>query len=836
MRKIIISVLLLFFACHSQAQIEVVNISGLVTDSFNNPIRGVLIAHDNFNSLHQTDSNGRYSFKINNKENTVFYFHQQGAYLPYTWERNQKFDDSILVIDVKLAKDKRFLTEVTIYDDKEKRETGKVSIDPKNALNLPSASGGIEALIKTLVGSNSELSSGYNVRGGNFDENLIYINDFEVFRPYLVSQGQQEGLSFINPELVKNISFYNGGFGAKYGDKMSSILDIQYKKPRTFSGSAYFSFLEQGISLELGSKNEKLGLLIAARNRNNQNVLSSQATNGAYLPSASDIQTFLQYKINPKNSIEFLGIYSVSKFDFFPESVQKSAAVFSPKYASNLGLDIYFDGAEKDRYSTSLTGITWLQKPHEKWNIKWMLSHFRDSEKENFDISGAYLFGERDFDNTSSTFGEIINPLGAGRYQQYARNNLKIDVLTAQHRCSIQKGNQTFNWGFQVDQTKIRDRINQFELQDSAGYTLPYTAGNLTLSKSIRSSTELNILKWSGFFQHSIKWDLTKGYLSLQPGIRFQNNNLNNEWLISPRIGFVYNPEWKKDIIFRSSIGLYQQPPFYREFRKADGSIQTNIKAQKSTQWIVGMDYLFTGINGRKYRLSTEAYHKELWDVIPYDVDNVKITYLGGNIAKAYATGIDFRIFSELVKDAESWFSIGIMKTREDLKGDHYFDYLNAQGQVIQSGTSDQQITDSVKRNIGYLRRPTDRLITAGLFLQDYLASNKNFKMHINLLYGTNLPYNIPNSTKYRNALILDPYMRVDLGLSALLLGPKKNRRSHSPFKAIDNIWISLEVFNLINRSNTISFQLIRDFSNSTYAIPNKLTPRLLNLKVLARF
>ncbi|MEY4703374.1 MAG: hypothetical protein RIR96_1271 [Bacteroidota bacterium] len=836
MRKIIILFLGLFLYTAVSAQNDLVRIQGRVTDSFNIPIRNVLIASDRMNAIHETDSNGMYRFVMPNADSTEIRFYLLIPNVSYTWTTNRPFADSLIEINVKLGFEKKYLSNITIYDDREKRETGKISIDPKNALNLPSATGGIEALIKTLVGSSNELSSGYNVRGGNFDENLIYINDFEVFRPYLVSQGQQEGLSLINPELVKNISFFNGGFGAKYGDKMSSILDIQYKKPRSFSGSAYVSLLEQGISLEASSANNKLGLLVAARNRNNQSILSSQATVGSYLPSASDFQGLLQYKINEKNSIEILGIYSKSRFNFFPESVQKTAAVFSPLYASNLGLDIYFEGAEKDRYATSLTGLTWNNKPREKWNIKWMISHFRDREKESLDIASAYLFGERDLNNTSSTFGEIINPLGAGRYQQYARNVLNIDILTAQHRGNIQNGSQQTSWGVQIDKTFITDRVNQFEWQDSAGYTLPYTPGNLTLSKSIISNTSLNILKWSGFVQHQFRWNLAKGYFSLQPGIRFQSNNLNHEWLISPRLLCVYNPEWKKDIIFRSSIGLYQQPPFYREFRKPDGTIQTNIKAQKSAQWIVGMDYLFTGINGRKYRISSEAYYKSMWDVIPYDIDNVRISYLSGNNAKAYSTGLEFRLFSELVKDAESWISLGIMRTREDLKDDHYFEYLNAQGEIIQPGTADQQITDSLKRNIGYLRRPTDRLITAGLFLQDYLATNKNFKMHVNLLYGSNLPYNIPNSTKYRNALVMDPYIRVDLGLSALLLGPKNKRRSHSPFKSIDNIWVSLEVFNVINRSNTISFQLIRDYANATYAIPNKLTPRLLNLKLLARF
>lgn len=836
MRIIITLTLGLFFSLPLFAQTNTVRITGTVTDTSDKPVKDAKISVEGSASTSKTDEEGRFQLIINNSDSTTLRIYPNSPYLPLTWKKNLPFNDSIISLRFILINDVTSLTTVTIYDDREKRETGKIAIDPKNALNIPTTTGGIEALIKTWVGSNSELSSGYNVRGGNFDENLIYINDYEVFRPYLVSQGQQEGLSFINPEMVKNISFYSGGFSAKYGDKMSSILDIQYKKPRSFSGSAYVSLLEQGVCFEASSKNEKLGFLVAARNRNNQSVLGSQATNGSYLPSASDLQTSMQYKINSKNSIEILGIYSLSKFIFFPESVQKSAAVFSPLYASNLGLDIYFEGAEKDRYSTSLTGITWIQRPREKWNMKWMLSHFRDREKESYDIAGDYLFGERDFDNSSSSFGEIINPLGAGRYQQYARNELNIDVLTAQHRGSIQNGKNSISWGAQIDNTSITDRVNQFELQDSAGYTLPYSPGNLTLSKSISSSNTLKILKWSGFFHQQLKWDLSKGYLTIQPGIRFQSNNLNHEWLVSPRLLCVFNPEWKKDIIFRSSIGLYQQPPFYREFRKPDGSLQTNIKAQKSAQWIIGMDYLFTGINGRKYRISSEAYYKSLWDVIPYDIDNVRINYLNGNSAKAYATGLEFRIFSELAKDAESWMSIGIMRTREDLRGDHYFDYLNAQGEIIQAGTSDQQVTDSIKRDIGYLRRPTDRLITAGLFLQDYLASNKNFKMHVNLLYGSNLPYNIPNSSRYRNALFLDPYIRVDLGLSALLLGPKKTRKSHSPFKSIDNIWISLEVFNLINRANTISFQLIRDFSSSTYAIPNKLTPRLLNLKILTRF
>jgi hypothetical protein len=296
-----------------------------------------------------------------------------------------------------------------------------------------------------------------------------------------------------------------------------------------------------------------------------------------------------------------------------------------------------------------------------------------------------------------------------------------------------------------------------------------------------------------------------------------------------------WKPNWKQDIVFKLSTGIYNQPPFYRELKRYDGSLNKAIKAQKSIQYVAGMDYQLRSFN-RAYRISAESYYKSMWDVIPYDIDNVKVKYFGVNNAKAYATGIELRLFSELVKDAESWISLGIMKTRENIKNDFYYDYKNANGEIINSSSIDQTITDSVKNEIGYLRRPTDRLITVGLFLQDYLATNKNFKVHLNMLYGSNMPFNIPNSSKYRNGLIVDPYIRVDIGFSALLLSEKNNRRSHSPFKSFENIWASLEIFNLINKENTISYQLIKDFANNTYAIPNKLTPRLINLKLLARF
>ena len=739
-------------------------------------------------------------------------------------------------ITVQLERGSKTLEAVVVGTEKERTETGLIKINPKNALLLPSTTGGVEGLIKILVGSNNELSSQYNVRGGNYDENLIYINDFEIFRPYLVRSGQQEGLSYINPEMAKNVNFYTGGFQAKYGDKMSSVLDIQYKKPTRFGGSAYISLLEQGLHLEGASKKGKLSYQLGVRNRSNKNLLKSQETLGSYIPSSSDMQGFISYKPNDKIQFEFLGIYSVTKFTLFPESAQKTTSVFSPLFTANLGLDILFEGQEKDGYKTNLLGLSIIHTPNKKIKLKWMLSRFQNKENENFDIAGTYLFGDRDFDNTSSTYGQIVNPLGAGYYQNYGRNELNIDVYNAGLKGTYLAGKHVFLFGSNVEQTNITDRLKEWEYQDSAGYSLPHNPAQLNLFKSLNSTADLSIQKFSGYFQDNIRLGGNSRDISLQAGVRYNYNSLNKEFLVSPRMQLSWKTNWKRDIVIKLAAGAYNQPPFYRELRRYNGTLNTDVKAQKSYQFVAGMDYNFKGIEGRPFRVTTEAYYKSMSMVDVYDIDNVKIRYAGNNDAKAYATGFEARLFGELTKDAESWLSLGIMRTREDLNNDFYYQYKNAAGEIITSKSTDQVAVDSIKNNVGFVRRPSDRLITAGLYLEDYLATNKNFKFHLNLLYGSNMSYNIPNSTRYRNALIIEPYIRVDVGFSAQLLSEKSKRRSHSPFRNFKNIWASFEVFNLIDRRNTISFQLIKDFANNVYSIPNRLTPRLVNFKIVGRF
>lgn len=739
-------------------------------------------------------------------------------------------------ITIKMEPVSKQLQEVIVKDDKQRQQAGLINLDASRSLVNPSPISSIESLIKIFVGSNNELTSQYSVRGGSYDENLIYVNDFEVYRPFLVRSGQQEGLSFINPELTTNVKFYNGGFQAKYGDKMSSVLDVTYNKPTSNGGSAYIGLLEQGLHLEGISKDKRVSYLFGARNRSNKNLLSTQSTQGNYIPSSADLQALLGFQATSKLRLEVLANISGTKFTFFPQQAQLTSSVFSPTFSGSVGLDIFYEGGEKSLYNTSFIGLSAIHQPNKKTVLKWMLSYFRDDEEENIDEAGTYLFGERNFDPNEKGPGEITNPLGAGVNQNYARNKLGIDVYNASHKGSYNAGKHFLQWGNSIEFQKINDVLKEWEYQDSAGYSLPYNSSELALYSSINGAANLDITRLSGFVQDNIQFKDSSDF-TLQAGIRYNYNSLNKEFLLSPRFGFSFKPKnWEKDIVFRGSVGIYNQPPFYREMRRYDGSLNTNVKAQKSWQASVGFDYNLI-MWGRPGRITTEAYYKNMWDVIPYDIDNVRIRYYGENDAKAFAAGIETRIVAQFVKDAESWVSLGFMKTKENLTDDFFTNYYNAAGELITAQTQDKTVTDSTVNAVGYLRRPTDRLVTFGLFFQDYLSTNKNFKVYFNMLYSSNLPFNIPGSVRYRNALIIDPYIRADIGFSAMLLdSDKSNRRSHSPFLGFENIWASVEIFNMIDRANTISYQLVKDFDNNTYALPNKLTPRLLNFKIAARW
>jgi len=824
LRQILLSAFVLFFIS-VDAQKKSATIQGKIMDENDAPLANVSVIILGQQKGIVTNDSGSFRLKVPADKAFALVFTYSGF---KTVQQNFLLNEGEEeMISLQMETGATELGEVVVRDNRERREVGLIKPNPKSVINLPSPISGVESLIKIFVGSNNELTSQYNVRGGSYDENLVYVNDFEIFRPYLVRSGQQEGLSFINPALVRNINFYNGGFQAHYGDKMSSVLDIQYNKPKKSAGSAYIGILEQGAHVEGVDSKNRLSYLIGVRNRSNRNLLSSQDAQGSYVPSSSDLQALISYQVSDKWQADVLGNISRTKFTFLPEFSQLTSSVFSPYYTQNLGVDIYFEGRERDAYSTTMAGLSTTYQANKNLRLKWLASRFENDEEENIDITGDYSFGDRDFDKSKPTFGQIVNPLGRGLFQTYARNSLNIVDYNFSHKGSLNKDKHLFQWGVGYDKTLIKDKLDEWEYQDSAGYSLPYNPGLLQLSKVTRSSADLDINKFNGYVQDNMAFGDTASTFTMQAGLRFNYNDLNKEFLLSPRVSASWKPNWQRDIIFKAAAGAYHQPPFYREMRRYDGSLNTAVKAQKSWQAVAGLDYNFFGLN-RPLRLTAEAYYKTLSRVVPYDIDNVRIRYFGENSAKAYATGLEMRLFGEVVKDAESWISFGIMKTKEDLQNDFYQEY---------TVDSLNQPTDSMLVEGGWLRRPTDRLITFGMFFQDYLATNKNFKVYISTLYGSNLPYNIPGSVKYRNALLIQPYIRVDIGFSALLLDiEKSNRRSHSPFRNFETIWASLEIFNLIDRPNTISYLLIKDFANNTFAMPNRLTPRLLNFKIVAKW
>jgi hypothetical protein len=825
MRKQLLIFLLLFPFIHLLAQKSGAIISGKILDENENPLPGVsIVLLGRETGLASSDS-GTFRMRVPADKAFALVFSYTGyKSLQQNFILNDKEEERIII---RMERSDSKLDSITVTDERDRKEAGLIRINPKDAINIPTPIGGIESLIKVYVGSNNELTSQYSVRGGNYDENLIYVNDFEIFRPYLVSNAQQEGLSFINPEMTRNVNFYNGGFQAKYGDKISSVLDIQYKKPVEFGGSAYIGLLEQGLELEGTSKNKKFSYIIGARNRSFTNFLSSQETKGNYIPSSADAQGLFTYQFNNKNSLELFTVYSQTSFNLIPLSEQLSTAVFSPYFSANLGLDIFFSGQEKDKYKTGLVGLTWNQQLNTNLKLKWMISSFSDNESQNYDITGDYLFGERDFDKTSKDFGKIVNPLGIGSNQNFARDNLNIHLYSFAHKGYLNKGNQYLQWGVSAELQTIQDQLHEWSYEDSVGYSLPLIPGSLDLNNVVNGNNSLHIGRFTGFFQDNINFKKNPAF-TLQAGARINYNTFTHQFLVSPRMGVSWKPANSKlDIIYRAALGIYDQPPFYRELRAPDGTINPAVKAQQSLQATVGFDINFHQ-NDKPFRLSVEAYYKDLWNVNPYNINNVSIQYYATNNAKAYAVGVEGRLFANLVKDAESWISIGIMQTREKIEGASYYDY---------SIDSLNRPLDSTLVQQGWIRRPTDRLFTLGMFIQDYLSTNKNFKVYLNLIYGSNLPYSVPGSVKYRDALIIEPYIRADIGFSALLLdNDKSNRRSHNPFRKLDNIWATLEIFNVIDRENTISYLFVKDFSNVVYAMPQRLTPRLINLKLVTRF
>ena len=711
------------------------------------------------------------------------------------------------------------LNEVIIREQHE-RATTINRIDIKTLDMLPNVSGNLETILGTMPGvsSRSELSSQYSVRGGNFDENLVYVNQIEIQRPQLVRSGQQEGLSFINPDMVSSIKFSAGGFDAIYGDKMSSVLDITYRRPVKFGGAASISLLGGTLQLEGASKNRRFTHISGFRYKTTQYLLSTLETEGEYNPNFYDFQTLLTYKLAPKWEISFLGNINLNRYNFAPETRNTDFGTFQ----NPLNLRIYYEGQEQDRFDSYTGALTLQYAPRDQLSLKFIGSSYYSVEREHYDILGEYLINELDNRLNSETYGDSILNIGVGGQLNHARNNLNALVYSVAHLGTFVGDRSTLKWGAKWQREQIKDRISAWQMIDSVGYSVPYTGHTITLFDVIKSNNQLHSNRFTSFIQNTTTFEKGQTRFFLNAGIRASYWDMNKQFLLSPRVTFSVKPDWKRDLIFRFATGFYFQPAFYRELRYPDGTLNKDIKAQQSIHFVLGGDYVFTAWD-RPFKFTTEIYYKYLDHLIPYKMDNVRIIYAGENLARGYAVGLDMKIYGEFVPGATSWISLSLMKTEEDIKGDYY---RSKYGNLIESG---------------YYPRPSDQRIMVGIYFRDYLPSLPDYKVLLNLIYGSGLPFSPPNIPRYDVNFRMPSYKRVDIGFSKVLKRENATLKDGNPFRHFKSIWISAEIFNLLGTKNVISYTWIKTVSNQdnvpgAFAVPNYLTGRRFNIRLTTRF
>ncbi len=819
-RAVILSFLTSLFPVVAWAQQAVVY--GSVRDDSANPLSNVSIQFDE-EKIFFTDADGRFEVPVPSGRPVKLLFSHIGF---ETFERTvllqpgQRYPLYVVMVP------RLFLIDSVVVENRALRsEPGLVKLSPGAMQYLPSAGGGVEAMLKVLgAQSGNELSAQYSVRGGNYDENLVYVNDFEIFRPTLVRSSQQEGLSFIHTQLVESVFFSTGGFAAHYGDKMSSVLDVRYKRPEKFGGNAEMSLLGGAASLEGVGLRKRLRYLWGGRYKTNRYLLSSLDTKGEYQPLFTDVQGNVQLDLSSRSTLEAIGNFSGNIYRFIPEDRVTTFGTIQ----RTLRLNVYFDGQEVDRYFYGMGGLAWTLRPTSHLKLKVMAAMYRSQEEETFDIIGQYFLGEVSNDFGSSAFGQTLYYLGVGTTHQWARLVLNSTIYRLSHKATLTRGAHVVQWGFDASHELLSDQINEWVRLDSAGYTLPYSDQQLVIPELIKGRYELSSARLAAYMEDTWR---PVGPFSLRIGTRISYWDLNGQWLVSPRLQWSYDPAWKADIIFKAAFGFYDQPPFYRELRNLEGELQRNVLAQRSIHYVAGLDYNFS-MWQRRFHFVSELYYKHLMDLNPYELDNVRIRYFGTNTAKGYAAGMDFRLHGEFVPGAESWVAMSLLKTKENLLNDVLY-----RVDTIKSGEPAGIILDSVPVYPGYIPRPTDQLLNFSLFFQDYLPGNERFKVHLNLLFGTGLPTGPPDNIRARDTIRLAPYRRVDIGFSAMVHdATRKTHRSNVLGRHVQTAWISVEVFNLLGVFNEISYTWVKDFSNMIYAVPNYLTGRRINVRLHIRF
>lgn len=822
MNKLNYKILFIFIFINSIVFAQTARIKGVILDENKNPVEGVNVTCQNKSTT--TGKDGFYVLTIPaNQKVVVVYSHISlkniTATIQLTPNEDYEFNP---VLNAKQDQ----LGEVIIVNNK-KRIQGITSISPEIIRRIPSANAGVESILKLMggVNSNNELSSQYAVRGGNYDENLVYVNEVEVYRPFLIRSGQQEGLSFTNSDLIQNVDFSAGGFQAKYGDKLSSVLDITYKKPTKFGASLEASLLGGSLSAEGTSKNQKWNALLGIRYRDNSLFVNSQETETNFKPTFADVQTNINFTPSTKWQWSFLGNISQNKYNYQPLSRQTNFGTLSDPIA----LQIYYEGQEKDKYATLFGAIKSVYSLNENSVLKFITSAYHTQEQEHFDIDAAYYLGEVDTNIGSETFGNVTYSRGIGSQLNHARNNLDAVIVNAEVKGThfIKEKKHQFDWGIKYTRESIRDRIVEWEVIDSTGFSInppiidiprdepyhPYI-GPLTPFKNVRATNFVDINRFSAFAQWNTKFDVGENQLFLNAGVRAQNwlvsgekiTNAKSQTVFSPRMQLTLKPNWDKDILFRFSTGFYYQPPFYRELRDENGTVLPNVKAQQSIHFVLGNDYGFK-MWERKFKLVTEAYYKTMNDVNTYTLENVRIRYRANNDAVAYAYGFDCRINGEFVPGTESWFSFGYMKTEEN------------------------------QNDKGYIARPTDQRLKFAILFQDYMPAIPNMKVYINLTYNTGLPGGSPSyADVYQYQSRMRDYRRADVGFSYVFTEKNNERPDNHWLKKFSDLSLGLEIFNIFNNQNAITNTWVRDaYTKNQYGIPNYMTNRVFNFKLTAR-
>ena len=800
---------------------QTATLKGVVLDDSENPIESVNIIAKSSGTI--TNLNGFYLFKIpSNQDIQIEFTHinHKKVLATFNLKNGETFEFNPI-----MSSDIEQISVVVVNGNQRKQVEGITTIDPQLIRTIKGAQPGIENLLKTLPGVNisNELSTQYSVRGGNFDENLVYVNEIEVYRPFLIRSGQQEGLSFVNSNMVQNVAFSAGGFQAQYGDKLSSVLDITYRNPLNIGIRADMSLLGGSVTYETISKDTKFSSITGLRYRDNSLLVKAKETETNYDPKFGDAQAYLTYKFSDKFHLSFLGNASINKYNYEPKTRQTNFGTLE----NPLALLVFYEGQEKDAYQTYFGAFKGTYFANDDLTLKLITSAYHTTEEEYFDILAQYRLGEVNSSIGDEDLGEVEFSEGIGGQLNHARNDLDALIVNVEHKGDLSlKDDSNLKWSIKYTHEDIRDRIVEWEVIDSAGFSInppnidafneqPYLAyeGPLVAFKDIRATNNTQIDRLQGYVQWSKRTSLNKNELFYNVGVRAHNwivNGTNitskSQVVVSPRFQLALKPNWHKDMLFRMSGGLYYQPPFYRELRDSDGVVNSQVMAQKSIHLVIANEYSFK-LWDRPFKLVSEAYYKNMSDINSYTIENVRIRYKANNDAKAYAYGLDFRLNGEFVPGTESWFSFGYLKTEENIN------------------------------NKGYISRPTDQRLKFGILFQDYVPNIPNLKMYLNLVYNTGLPGGSPsyaNPYEYQNRL--PDYKRADLGISYVVIDSKKafKRSWKSKFKELN---IGIEIFNMFDVQNSITNTWVRDvYSKRQYSIPNYLTPRVFNIRVGMRF